>query len=73
MRYQQDISDCMYAKIGEAGLTQKELEQNFSALSPAVADLGEAYRDQSLPLLCQPELQDDLEQIAEIAHNFRLP
>lgn len=71
VRYQQDITDCMQTRIGTAGLTQTELEENIRGLAPALNNLAKAYDDRSLPLLRLPETQDDLEKITEIAQVFQ--
>ena len=69
MSYSQDLSKCLAGTIGEAGVTQGELDEALERADRAVAEISRWHRDGSLPLLSLPARRDDLDgarQAAEI-------
>ncbi|MGE0735745.1 MAG: glucose-6-phosphate isomerase [Alphaproteobacteria bacterium] len=60
MAFVQDISHCLAAKIGGAGLTDAELAAAIGRAEPALMRLRKQHDDGSLPLLRLPARRDDL-------------
>jgi len=58
--YRQSIAGCLDERIGQYGLSSKELDRYLDALAPALARLQEDYRTRRLPHLRIPELTDDV-------------
>ena len=56
----QRLEGCLDARIGSAGLSAGALQSWTEKLTPELADLRQAYRTGSLPLLRIPETTDDI-------------
>lgn len=56
----QRIDGCLDKAIGEAGLSQAQLDAWLGKLQPALADLKADYASGKLPLLRVPEATDDI-------------
>jgi glucose-6-phosphate isomerase len=56
----QRLDGCLETRIGAAGLPAGSLERWTDKLAPVLADLSQAYRSGSLPLLRVPETTDDI-------------
>lgn len=57
---EQSVAGCLERRVGAAGLPEGTLASWADKLAPALADLKEAYRSGSLPLLRVPETTDDI-------------
>lgn len=69
--YFQSIDECFAETIGGKGLARPAFEHMLQASAPAL-DRLRAWRDEgSLPLLRLPARSDDLEQMREVAADFR--
>lgn len=67
MVYSQDISGCLEARIGDAGLSETDLAARVATLEAAQAGLRDQYENRSLPILRLPETEDDLAPLKALA------
>lgn len=70
MLYTQDISGCLAARIGSAGLSEARYLALLEKAEEALASLREAYATSTLALLRVPEERADLEAMAGPAERF---
>ena len=63
----QDISRCKSDCIGDAGLSDAQLERALERAEEALASVRKWYEDDSLPLLKLPAKTDDLEECQQAA------
>lgn len=65
--YQQDLSGCMADRVGEAGLSEADLQAVQARAVEARDQLIGLYTDRSLPLLRLPELDADMAASRDVA------
>ncbi|VAV96134.1 Glucose-6-phosphate isomerase [hydrothermal vent metagenome] len=70
MRIKQDISRCLSDRIGEAGLTQAELEAAVERAGQAVTKVRQMYTNGQMPLLDIPDKTDDLDDFEHAAETL---
>ena len=71
MPYQHIIDNCLSANIGEGGLSAEALSRGLEAAKPALERLHASYDSGALPLLRQPEREDDIAACRHVAANYR--
>jgi glucose-6-phosphate isomerase len=69
--YTQIIDDCLAEKIGGKGLARSAYDAMLGRCPASIAKLRARQRDNSLPLLRLPARTDDLQQMQQIAADFR--
>ena len=69
--YRHDTDACLAARIGAGGLSDAAFATALAEAEPVLAALRAHHADASLPFLRLPQLNDDIEALAEVATRLR--